>query len=247
MLWYACDRLRELRGIDKPIRVLLGELFRLKDCNVKMEADLFLTRDPCDPCLLIKQLIEDYTGIKFNIRPLQNLGELQAAKNAQGWMTFGRYAEGNQDDEAEEEDQSFEIVEEEVIERTKSTFEIVIRAKSATPEKSKPKSRSQMPTPPSSQSSTITRKSSVSHIRSFLHQPAFYLPAASQQEEQEDDEDYYEPPTRSRKTKKTTASTKTSNQGSKRNIAVSNEDVFGAEARRKTKLLLRERAKKRRA
>ncbi|KAJ5050636.1 uncharacterized protein L3040_002512 [Drepanopeziza brunnea f. sp. 'multigermtubi'] len=91
MLWYACEKTKEIAG-DKPVRALLGEIWRLRNFAQDIEAEVFLTRAPCNPCLEIKKLIEEYTGIKFNIRVMQNLGELEPVKNKTGWITFDRFA-----------------------------------------------------------------------------------------------------------------------------------------------------------
>ncbi|KAI6710523.1 hypothetical protein PZA11_003171 [Diplocarpon coronariae] len=129
MLWYACERLKELQKVEKPIRALLGELWRLRDYNQKAEAEIFLTRPPCEPCLEIIKLIEEYTRITFHIRHMPNLGELQPIKK-NGWVTFDRYAPNPEDEEKEE---PIQVVEEEIVQKSKrsSTMEVIIQSKPA--------------------------------------------------------------------------------------------------------------------
>ncbi|KAH7342823.1 hypothetical protein BKA65DRAFT_595873 [Rhexocercosporidium sp. MPI-PUGE-AT-0058] len=256
MLWFACDRLRELRGIDKPIRVLLGELFRLRDYDVKMEAEVFLTRDPCRKCLEIKKLIEDYTRILFHIRVIPNLGELQPERNKHGWVTFRRYAQVSEDDQDEE---IGVIGRQEVVEKTKSTFAVVIRGNPNTPEKQSSKHNRQELTPPSTHSSTVTKTSTITqkhHIQSFSYQPhSSHIRNGYHEADQESDSDVsvYEPPASSQRkpSKSVSRHAKTPNKDSYLSEilgnAASSDTPFGDEARRQAKLLKREREKKRRA
>ncbi|CZS95815.1 uncharacterized protein RAG0_05333 [Rhynchosporium agropyri] len=251
MLWFACDRLRELRGVDKPIRTLLGELFRLRDYDIKMEAEIHLTRDPCRKCLEIRDLIEEYTRIKFHFKSARTLGELQLEKNKHGWVTFGRYAQVDSD----EEDEDFEVVErQEVVKETKSTFAVVIRGQPSTPTKQKSKSHAQELTPPSS-SSTVTKistKTQKNHIRSFSYQPCRSLSTTDlHQPEIESDSDTsdYRPRTKvSRKSKSTPSPLESPDQDEDDDLhgsAESSVGPFGLEAQRQAKLL--KRGRKRRA
>ncbi|PBP27435.1 hypothetical protein BUE80_DR001753 [Diplocarpon rosae] len=126
MLWYACERLKELQGVEKPTRALLGELWRLRNYD-RTAAEIFLTRTPCQPCLNIIKLIEEYTGITFHIRHMPNLGELQPTKK-NGWVTFDRYAPNSED---EDEEEPFQVVEEEIVQQSKrtATMEVIIQSK----------------------------------------------------------------------------------------------------------------------
>ncbi|KAK0125318.1 hypothetical protein ONS95_000655 [Cadophora gregata] len=260
MLWYACDRLCVLRGIDKPVRVLLGELFRLRDYDEKIEAEIFLTRAPCKKCLEIKKLIEDYTRIIFHIRVIPTLGELQLERSKHGWVTFSRYAQVNDDDRSEpdmedaefEEDgeEEVEVLErQKTVEKTKSTFAVVIRGNPNTPEK-QAKSKQQQLTPPSTGSSTVTKTSTLTQkrrIHSFSYQPANALLVGSRSQDSDSDISDYQPPSSSqRKTESINA--KTPNQDRYSSGSTShNSSPFGAEASRQAKLLKKERERKRRA
>ncbi|PVH89762.1 hypothetical protein DL98DRAFT_601182 [Cadophora sp. DSE1049] len=263
MLWYACERLRELRGIDKPVRILLGELFRLRDYNQTMEAEIFLTRAPCNKCLEIKKLIEDYTRISFHIRVIPTLGELQLQRSKQGWVTFPSHAQVNDEDEQEpdmedveyeeDEEEDVEVVERrKTVEKTKSTFAVVIRGNPNTPEKQM-KSKQQQLTPPSMESSTVTKTSTMTqkhHIRSFSFQPTNALLLGNRhQADQDSDSDIsdYRPPSSSRRKAKSNYAKTPNQDGYLSGAAAPVDSSFGADARRQAKVLKRERERKRRA
>ncbi|KAK2629270.1 hypothetical protein QTJ16_000090 [Diplocarpon rosae] len=231
MLWYACERLKELQGVEKPIRALLGELWRLRNYD-RTAAEIFLTRSPCQPCLEIIKLIEEYTGITFHICHMPNLGELQPVKR-NGWVTFDRYAPNSED----EDEEPFQVVEEEIIQKNKrtATMEVIIQSK---------------PTPLLSNSLQHTHKGKSSNFTETFTETrkSVVVPSSSQiQSDLSDSEvsDYQPRRSKSKRLKPVKANKIPSMR--QYGLPMPDDSPFSAQARKQAELLRGEKLKKKRA
>jgi hypothetical protein len=86
MLWFAIDVLQKMTGIIRPPSEQKGDIWMLKDIvRGKIEAEIILSRPPCQECLAFQEFLESYLPIKFSYIVMKNLGEvkLQKVKNHQ--------------------------------------------------------------------------------------------------------------------------------------------------------------------
>jgi hypothetical protein len=130
MLWFSCYMLEKLIGVVQPIREQIGYLFRITDLKRGIQAELYLTEAPCKPCLLFQQLIEEYTGIKFTVIVVPNVGHLKPKRDKYKIKQYSLYAS-----DSESEDSEFEVVEKQtdIIKKTERKLAVVIPHRPATP------------------------------------------------------------------------------------------------------------------
>lgn len=75
ILYYACEKVKELFGINHSR--LLYTLESLRSADYLPEVEILISVAPCRDCLKFKAEVEQITGLKFTITPCRNLTEIQ--------------------------------------------------------------------------------------------------------------------------------------------------------------------------
>jgi hypothetical protein len=218
--------LEKLTGVEQPIREQIGYLFRIKDIKRGIQAELYLTEAPCKPCLLFQKLVEEYTGIKFTIVVVPNVGHLKPKRDKHKVKQYSLYAS-----DPESEDSEFEVVEKqtEIIKKTERKLAVVIPHRLATP--SAASRNNQKSQTPRLEDFTITK---VSHeyqkhkIQSFMN-PNFQH---SQVDVDDDEESEWSPDSpANRSSRKIYTPTKPTQKSLNYGLATPDKSPFGLEAR----------------
>jgi hypothetical protein len=229
MLWFSCYMLEKLTGVVKPIREHIGYLFRIKDLKRGIQAELYLTEAPCKPCLLFQKLVEEYTGIKFTIIVVPNVGHLKPKRNKYKVKQYSLYAS-----DSESEDSEFEVAKKqsEIIMKTERKLAVVIPHRPATPfPASRSDQKSQMPRLEEFTDAKVSRGYQKHKIQSFMN-PNFQTSQADDDEESEWSPDF--PSNRS--SRKIYTPTKLMKRSLNHGFATPDESPFGFEARAAARL-----------
>lgn len=92
MLFYACRLLGKLTGIQ-TIAEQGSRLYKLRDIRPSPNAEIFLSRAPCESCKRFQELVEDITAIKFTIRVCANVACVSLSRDRHGYKVLPMYAE----------------------------------------------------------------------------------------------------------------------------------------------------------
>jgi hypothetical protein len=240
MLWFSCYILEKLTGVVQSIREQIGYLFRIKDLKRGIQAELYLTEAPCKPCLLFQKLVEEYTGIKFTITVVPNVGHLKPKRDKYKVKQYSLYAS-----DPESEDSEFEVVEKqtEIIKKTERKPAVVIPRRPATP--SAASINNQKSQTPRLEDFTITK---VSHgyqkrkIHRFMN-PNFQHSQLDDDDDEESEWSPDSPPNCS--SRKIYAPPKPTKKSLNHGLATPDKSPFGFEAREAVRLKKEKRRRER--
>jgi hypothetical protein len=142
MVWYAIDLLQKRTGkVGSPLDQR-GDLWKLgKEVHDTIEAEIVLSREPCQECLAFQQFFEEYAPIKFSFIVMTNLGKAMEVRNSLNQPTFSLFAppysdSASESDQAVEEDNEYTYISRQATppaeKRQKKRFQIVIPSRPAT-------------------------------------------------------------------------------------------------------------------
>ncbi|PMD22123.1 hypothetical protein NA56DRAFT_113802 [Hyaloscypha hepaticicola] len=211
MLWYAIDVLQKRTGkVGSPLEQR-GNLWQLmNEVHETIEAEIVLSRPPCDECLAFQQFFERYVPIKFFFIVMENLGAVKREKNKQGKRTFPLFAREYSDSESEsdqrlEEDDEYAYISRQATPhaRQKKRFQIVIPSRPATHEKEAQYAANTEAEAESEEEIEVQTRVKVSKVHRQIDFDQYYhTPPKSQEVSKKrmrtygnsSDEDEYEPP-----------------------------------------------------
>ena len=165
MLFFACYLLVNRMGHELNLHML----WLLHNLKSRIEADIFISEEPCTDCKRFKAAIETHTGLKFSLKVCQNLGILKPYRDEKGRRKYPRYPE--EDSELDEEDVQMQLSP-----ALSSTSKIMVLIKSNT--------------------GTSTKTRTEVHVTSVAKREP--RRRKRQYEEDDDNEDYEESPRKSR-------------------------------------------------
>lgn len=104
MLFYAHQIFVKTRKEDFSLRRL--HLIRLT--KAKIEADIFVSEEPCRSCKVFQELVEAVTGIKFHIKVCKNLATLVPFRTPQGYKRYPASVPESPDDDNDRDPEEYE-------------------------------------------------------------------------------------------------------------------------------------------
>jgi hypothetical protein len=231
--------LKKLTGVVQPIREQIGYLFRIKDLKRGIQAELYLTEAPCKPCLLFQKLVEEYTGIKFTIVIVPNVGHLKPKRDKYKVKQYALYAS-----DSESEGSEFEVVEKqtETVKKTERKLAVVIPHRTATPSAaSRNNQKSQTPRLEDFTITKISRGYQKHKIQSFMN------PNFQHSQVEDDEESEWSPDSPSnRSSQKIYPPSKPTKKSLNHGLVTPDEPPFGFEVREEARLKKKEKRRRER-
>jgi hypothetical protein len=217
MVWYAIDLLQKHTGkVGSPLDQR-GDLWKLsKKVQDNIEAEIVLSRPPCDQCLAFQKFFEEYTPIKFSFIVMTNLGKAMEVRNSLNKPTFSLFAPPYSDSESEsgqavEEDDEYAYISRQATppaeRRQKKRFQIVIPSRPATQRKETQYAANTDAEAGSEEEIEVQTRVRVSKAnRQIDFEQYYHTPPKSRETSKKrmrtygnsSDEDEYEPPSKSR-------------------------------------------------